>query len=428
MEKNQLKQWKDAIETNDLPAVQAVLLRNPEALPKLGVDDGNSILGLLGWVQSPAMVDLLLNHGWDLDRLSNAWAPGLNLGRVPVPVAERLWARGAKVSVHAAAALGLLVPLGDLLSAFPDRVGEAGGDGCHPLHFARNVTVAELLLSRGALVDARDDDHASTPAQWRIGEAPEVTRYLLQRGATPDLFMAAGLGDLDLVQRLVAQNPAITAYRIGNNLGPFPGIGFQGRGGTIYQWTLGFNRSAQEIAFQLGYREIFEYLMPRTPPGARLLIACAMADQVLAENILASTPSLLTELTTEDKSLLAKLCWETNLNPVAVRLMLDLGFPVAIPEFNHGFQPLHNAAWCGHAGLVQLLIERGHPVQDRDPNHHGTPLDWAIHSCLREGRHPDGEFAQVLQLLLRAGATLPKGIYPTGRADLDLVLRSFLGA
>ena len=75
-----------------------------------------------------------------------------------------------------------------------------------------------------------------------------------------------------------------------------------------------------------------------------------------------------------DRELVAKYCWETNTNYAAVKLMLDLGFPVAHPERSHGYTPLHNAAWAGSGDLVELLIARGHPVDIRDPGFDATPL------------------------------------------------------
>ena len=58
-----------------------------------------------------------------------------------------------------------------------------------------------------------------------------------------------------------------------------------------------------------------------------------------------------------------------------------------------GYTPLHNAAWAGSGDLVDLLIARGHPVDIRDPRYNATPLDYALHDCLVEKRHPEGEFA-----------------------------------
>jgi len=58
----------------------------------------------------------------------------------------------------------------------------------------------------------------------------------------------------------------------------------------------------------------------------------------MAGDVVALSPGLIDELDDEDQALLAKCCWETNLNREAVRLMLDLGFPIDAPEFNHGYQ------------------------------------------------------------------------------------------
>ena len=75
----------------------------------------------------------------------------------------------------------------DLARAAPHQRIE-GIDARTPLHCAGTVAVAALLLDHGARIDARDEDHDLTPAQWRIGESPEVARFLLERGAKADIF------------------------------------------------------------------------------------------------------------------------------------------------------------------------------------------------------------------------------------------------
>ena len=139
--------------------------------------------------------------------------------------------------------------------------------------------------------------------------------------------------------------------------------------------------------------------MSCTPPRQQLLVACMLAKRPLAEAMVARSPGLIGELDDDDRALLAKCCWETNLNRDAVRLMLDLGFPIDAPECNHGYLALHNAAWCGDAELVELLLKRGHPVAGRDPNHQSTALGFAIHSCVTARRHPEGDFPKVVRLL-----------------------------
>ena len=327
--------------------------------------------------------------------------------------------------IHEAVECGDLDAVRRLLATDAALVDARGMDGARPLHFCRDRGIAELLLTHGAELDARDEDHDSTPAQWRIGDAPDLVRFLLQRGATPDLFLAAALGDRPLARRLMDEDPKCTSYRIGHDSGPFPGIGFAGRGGTIFQWTLGFNRSPHEVALERNHRELFAELLERTPPPKRLLVACMTGDRSAAEALVDSQPNLVADLEREDLELLAKSCWETNKDFEVVRLMLDLGFPVDVPEKNHGFSALHNAAWCGDPDLVELLLSRGHPADLRDPNHQSTAIGWAIHSCLEAKRHPEGRFPETIALLLEAGTPLDRGTFPTGHSGIDAVLARF---
>lgn len=415
---------RNRIAQDDIPGVRELLVNNRERIQAVAPDACSFVLGIFASVRSAGMADLLIENGAGVTNVSEWWAPGFGLNDFDPAVALHLIGRGASVTPHAAAAMGLREKLRELLDDTPECVHAKGGDGGRPLHFSRTVEIARLLLERGAEINPKDDDHDSTPAQWRIGDAPEVTRFLLERGAAPDIFMAAGLGDLELARKLVTDDSACTTYRIGNNNGPFPGIGFKGRGGTIYQWTLGFNQSPHEIALKRGHRELFDFLMSRTPPLHQFLVGCMLADRAMAEDLAARNPGLLGELDDDDRALLAKCCWETNLNRDAVRLMLDLGFPVDAPKFNHGYQPLHNAAWCGDPELVELLIRRGHPIDGRDPDFKSTALGWAIHSCVTAKRHPEGNFSRVVELLLKAGIPVDEGHYPSGHDGIDAVIQA----
>src|ERR1700733_3925576 len=144
--------------------------------------------------------------------------------------------QSADQAVHEAALAGLTDKLAEMLAMDPALIDAKGMDARTPLHCAGTVAVAALLLDHGARIEARDEDHDSTPVQWRIGESPEVARFLLERGAKPDIFLAAALGDLALAERLVREDRGCLSHRIGKRP-EFPPLG-QGRGGTIYQWTL----------------------------------------------------------------------------------------------------------------------------------------------------------------------------------------------
>src|SRR6266851_7047466 len=211
---------------------------------------------------------------------------------VAAEVGRFLAEQGATLTPHAAAGLGLVDRLADLLAADPSLIDAKGGDGCTPLHFSRDVETARLLLEHGARIDARDEDHESTPAQWLIGEAPEVARFLLEHGAAPDIFLAAALGDRGLAEKLIDSNPGCLAHRIGR-LPEFPPIGHKGRGGTIYQWTLAFNSYPHQIALLKGHEELFAFLYENSDTPTRLLVSCVLGRRREAEAIAARTPGLV---------------------------------------------------------------------------------------------------------------------------------------
>jgi hypothetical protein len=419
------RQLAQSFHADDHVIVARLLDQYPELCQHLCQD--TRVMPALAEAKSPAMVNVLIDHGARVEDVTEWWAPGFRVDRVEPMIARLLVGLGAELTIHAATGIGLDDVVREMLEHDPELSRARGGDGGHPLHFCRDEGIARLLVEYGGDVDARDEDHDSTPAQWRIGDAPHISRFLLTQGATPDIFMAAGPGDLDLARTMVTDDPTCTSHRIGNNTGPFPGIGFQGRGGSIYQWTLGFNLSPHEVALRRGHKAVYEFLLDNTPLRPKVLVACTSANRTLAEAIAAQHPAILNELDNEDFALLAKFCWETNKNIEAVRLMLDLGFPIDAREFNHGCTALHNAAWCGDPDLVQLLIERAHPLDVRDPDHDSTPIGWAVHSCL-EGRHPNGRFADVIALLLDSGTPFDAKNFPVGHEGIDAVIREHLCA
>ena len=364
---------------------------------------------------------LLIDHGALPTKVGQWWKPGFGARNVVTDVGRFLVESGAGLSPHAAAGIGLVAELAEMIEADPETVRAQGGDGCTPLHFARHAEIVDLLIEHGAELDAVDEDHHSTPSQWLVGDLPEVARHLIKRGAKADIFVLAALGEVDRVQQLIEKSPECLAQWVGKP--PFPAIGHEGSGGTILQWSLGFNSFAHQYAKNACHDELFDRMCAASDTTTRFLVACVMADRKTAAQIAAENPNLVESLDDDDRQLLARYCWETNANLEAVRLMLDIGFPVDFPEHNHGYSPLHNAAWGGYADLVELLIERGHPLDKKDPNHGSTPLGWALHCCLEDGRHPEGEYGRVVAALIDAGCGWDRSIFPTGNAGIDAVLK-----
>ena len=378
-------------------------------------------MSALAQARSVSDAERLLASGADAAEAGDWWASGFGTENVLPEVAEFLVERGAGLTAHAASGLGLTDRLRAMLAKDRGMVHAKGGDGCTPLHFARDLEIARLLLESGADVNARDDDHDSTPAQWIIGRNRDVAQFLLDHGAAPDLFLAVALGNRALVEQLIAADPACVSHRIGKPPA-FPPRG-NGRGGTIYQWTLAFNSYSHQIALRTGHPELFDLLYENSDTATRLLVNCVLARRSEAEAIAATHPGLVAALPSEDHELLPRYCWETNTNYEAVKLMLDLGFPLTRIERSHGYSPLHNAAWAGSADLVELLIERGHPVNMRDPVYDGTPLNWALQCRFVEKRHPEGQYGRVVRALVMAGSPLDGVPFPTGDDAIDDALK-----
>src|SRR5262249_20745409 len=120
-----------------------------------------------------------------------------------------------------------------MIEANPGVVHERGGDGKTPLHCAATPAIAELLLASGANCEARDVDHSATPLQYHIGDET-MARLLMSRGAQVDIFAAARLGEQQLVERCLRDDPGCADTRV--NRPPFNAPGLH-----IYSWTLGFD-------------------------------------------------------------------------------------------------------------------------------------------------------------------------------------------
>lgn len=379
------------------------------------------------------LLDLLLAHGADLNLKSTWWAGGFGLleyGCTPEEAAP-LIARGAVVDVFAAAHLGMFDRLRELVDRAPSLVHARGGDGKTPLHCARTVEIARYLLERGADIDAHDVDHESTPAQYLVRDASAVVRLLVERGAWFDIFIAIGLRDPDLVERCVHDDPEALDHRTGQGKYAVAHDGKRAatreeigdRRGDIYRWVFDHNISPVDAAVTLGHDDIVEQLLRHASPSQRLLAACARADRAAAEAVVASSPGVVAGLTANQKRLIADKAHAND--TAAVALMLDLGFDARVTGPNDA-DALHWAAFHGKADMVRLLLRHDPPIGVRDTEYGGTPLGWCVYGSVCGWEKERGDFATTIQLLLDAGERPDPTDLPTGRDDVDAVLRAHL--
>jgi ankyrin repeat protein len=297
--------------------------------------------------------------------------------------------------------------LKELIQADPQLVHARGGDGQTPLHFASTVEIAGYLLDQGADADARDVDHESTPAQYMLRERPEVARYLVRRGATTDILMAAALGDIDLVEQHLQADPESIRMRVSEEY--FPMIGSK-NGGTIYQWQLGWYVSACQVAKSFGHSKVFDMLMQRSPADEKLLNACWLHDEEMVNSLLSQQPNPAAALSPGGRRQLAHAA--RNNDTAAARLMLTAGLPLNAFSQDHG-TTLHWAAWHGNAELVRLILTRNPDIENTENDHKGTPLDWAMHGSENGWHKGKGDYAATVEALLGAGARFPEKVYGT---------------
>ncbi len=71
----------------------------------------------------------------------------------------------------------------------------------------------------------------------------------------------------------------------------------------------------------------------------------------------------------------------------------------------YGLQ-LNDAEAEARLRIVQMLVERGAPLDVVDDTYGTPPLVWAMHAWLVEKRKRDDDYRAVLRLLARAGATI----------------------
>ena len=394
-----------AFGARDPAAVRRVFQQHPELRAWLDapVFAFNSP-ALVAHVDDAAMVDALLELGANPNARSTWWAGGFHpLHSATGTAAERLLAAGAVPDACAAANLDRPDLLQHLLDEDPARVHERGGDGQTPLHFARSRAVVDTLLDAGADIDARDVDHRSSPAEWMLDRRRgvgryELARYLVDRGASVDIFLAAALGLTDRIRSMLAANPESLNLRTGRgDYGEKLPSSYH-----IYFWTIGDSRSPLDVAEQFEQRDALDAMLEVATPMQRLLFSCRNGDEARARAIVRGNPGIVASMSQVEHRALADAAW--NGATRAVSLMLELGFDPRVTGHDSG-TPLHCAAWEGSTETVAALLSHADAralVAISDARYGATPLGWCCHGSLHG--NPTHDHAGVAKLLLAAGA------------------------
>jgi len=401
-----VRKFKEAVLRDDALGLRDLFVQYP--LLKTRIDDPLFSFDTPAIVQAAArkqrgVIETLLDLGADINARSKWWAGSFGvLDNDHHDLVPWLIDRGAKLDAHAAARHFMLDELHEIVKADPALVNAPGGDGQTPLHVASTVEIATFLLDHGAVIDALDVDHESTPAQYLISSRPEVMRYLVQRGCRTDILLEAAVDEVDLLRKHLDADPESIHTQVNQQYFPMAN---PRAGGTIYFWTIGKNRTAHQVAASFGNQAALELLFERTPDDLKLAQACLTGNFPVVHTMLARGPAKVRDLIAANPHYISNAA-EDNASG-AVQLMLEAGWPI---EGDGKQTPLHWACWHGNRDMALAILAHQPPLELRDAIFNATPLRWAIHGSENSPRKADGDYAGIVEALLKAGAKRPEKI------------------
>ena len=420
----ELEQFKQLVYAKDAAQLDELLSAHPQL--KATIDDPHFFFGSTALIiakEQEDLVDVLLKHGADINARSQWWAGDFHILEVTsAQAAERLIKRGAEITVHAAAEQGWLDWLESAYERDKTIINRRGGDCKTPLHYATDPAVMDWLLARGADLEARDLDHASTPLQWHLGARNhDAALELVKRGAEVDIFAAVILGEVELVDKALAAHPQAIRARVNQD-----GYELTPQADGSHQYVYTFNAaglSPHQVALEFERADIFDRLVQQSPTDVRLLAYCARGDREAAQRIAAAQPEIVPQLAEGDRRQLIHAAWTGKSDVVA--LMAALGFDLHIRD-DDAMTPLHAAAYHGFAEVIGALLEADdNPPLDWLNVYGGTPLTTALYGRQHTWRS-EGDFPASMKLLVDAGSEVRAEWLPTGDEAIDDALRAGL--
>ena len=418
---DELEQFKHLVYAKDARKLDEHLAAHPDL--KSTIDDPHFYFGSTALIiakENMDVVDVLLKHGADIHAKSQWWAGDFHILEVTsAAAAEQLIERGAEITVHAAAEQGWLDWLNDAYQRDNSIINQRGGDGKTPLHYATDPAAMDWLLERGADLEARDLDHASTPLQWHLGTHNyEAARELAKRGAQVDIFAAVMLGESELVDAALAAHPQAIRARVNQ-----PGYELTPQADGSHQYVYTFNAaglSPHQAALEYGRAEIFAKLIEHSPPDVQLLAYCAQGNASEAKRIAEAVPEIVPHLSDGDRRQLIHAAWSGKADVVG--LMASLGFDLHVYD-DDAMTPLHAAAFHGFADVIGALLDADEaPPLDWLNGYGGTPLATCLYGRQHSWRS-DGDFPASVKLLVDAGSEVKAEWLPTGDEAIDEALR-----
>jgi ankyrin repeat protein len=166
--------------------------------------------------------------------------------------------------------------------------------------------------------------------------------------------------------------------------------------------------SAHLFALHYGMQEVAELLRNAGGDDSlsvedQFVVACARVDEKEARRILGAHPNIFSRMSEVQLRQLPNLA-ETRRNDQAVRLMVELGWPIAVRGGDWSASALNLAVYRGNAELTRFLLEHGSSWTERhghDGNASGI-LGWASRN-----EPPRGDWVGCARALVEHGMPIP---------------------
>ncbi len=275
----------------------------------------------------------------------------------------------------------------------------AGGGG--------NLDALELLHRFGLNVNGIPGGVPPLVHMMLWTDNPSGPYWLLEHGADPNLawgndgeaplHVAARRWNVAMVERLV-DHGADVSLRRGDGATPHKVAALHGNP-EIGAWLLAHG-AVDELS-----------------PLEHFIAACARADRVAAEAILAAHPGLRSELRPEHHVMLHRPAESGNAE--VLETMLSCGFETEAKDKDN-VTPLHRASMGGHVEAVRVLLKHGADVNAVDGMFSASPLVWAVEGR-RNSKHRGADHVGVARLLIAGGVPL-EWIPPEGAPDIESTL------
>jgi ankyrin repeat protein len=238
----------------------------------------------------------------------------------------------------------------------------------HASEFADNGALAVLL-------EAKPREISYCLCHKMDMEDPAGVKLFIKHGADVNVLLERGLfkGSRPL-HFAIYRRRSLKVFRLLLEAGADPNLP-DSRGITPYQLASKLGQGT--LARLLKSKGAIADLDPRT----EFLSALSSGDRNTARAMLKTNAQLKSELAESDYKLLVDAAEAGTVN--AVRLMLDLGFPITTRGTSYGgwdATALDWAAWNGHGAVVRILLKRG---ADPTAKHGfgGDALGAAIHGA-----------------------------------------------